>query len=164
MAGPTRKPPPQFEAAAELRARGSSWDAAARELERNEKTLRDWAKKFPRQWAAALRRFERQFVREAAAESVLTLRKQLRSEDEKVVRDAAAALIRYATVRSKSVPKKPRSASAPSPEIAAVAEFVGGLDDEEVATLLRELRSAPADPGIGPVAAPPPTALAKRSE
>lgn len=36
-----RKPPPQFDRAAEHRARGLSWHAAARELGRNEKTLRE---------------------------------------------------------------------------------------------------------------------------
>ncbi len=62
-----RKPPPQFDRAAEHRARGLSWDAAARELGRNEKTLREWAKRLPREWAAALRRLESIITREATA-------------------------------------------------------------------------------------------------
>ena len=73
MAKATRKFPAQFEAAAELRARGSSWEAAAKELDKNEKTLRDWSKKFPREWAALLRKFESQIAKEATAESVLII-------------------------------------------------------------------------------------------
>ena len=64
MAKATRKFPAQFEAAAELRARGSSWEAAAKELDKNEKTLRDWSKKFPREWAALHRKFESQITKE----------------------------------------------------------------------------------------------------
>lgn len=163
MAKVTRKIPTQFPAAAELRARGSSWEAAAKELGKNEKTLREWSKKFSREWAAALRKFEAQIAKEATAESVLTLRKQLRSEDEKVAREAAAAIIKYAATRRKPAAKKARDPKV-APEIAAIAEFVGGLTDEEVAALLCELESAPADLEAGALAAPPPAALAERPE
>lgn len=163
MAKAERKLPAPFAAAAELRARGSSWEAAAKELGKNEKTLREWAKKFPREWAALLRKFEAQIAKEATAESVLTLRKQLRSEDEKVGREAAATLIKYAATRRKPAAKKPRDAKV-APEVAAIAEFVGGLTDDEVAALLRELETAPADLEAGTRAATPAAALAERSE
>lgn len=141
-AKPTRTIPPQLEAAAERRARGMSWEAAAKELGRNEKTLRDWAKKFPEAWRAALARCEVQIASEAKAESVLTLRKQLRSDDEKIARDAAAELIRYATTKRRTASRKSGRSRQFTSEIAAIAEFVGGLTDEETTALLRELRSA----------------------
>ncbi len=160
-----RKPPPQFDRAAEHRARGLSWDAAARELGRNEKTLREWARKFPREWAAALRKCEAAVAREATAESVHALRTQLRSEDEKVGRAAAASLIQYALTKTrKSASRKGRRAAALAPDVAALAEFVGGLTDAEAETLLRELREPAPAAGTGPDAAPPPPSLAERSE
>ncbi|MBL8866062.1 MAG: hypothetical protein JNK93_10935 [Planctomycetia bacterium] len=159
-----RKPPPQFDRAAEHRARGLSWDAAARELGRNEKTLREWAKKFPREWAAALRRHESTIAREATAESVHALRKQLRSEDEKIGRAAAASLIQYALTKSRKSPSRKGRPAALAPDTAALAEFVEGLTDAEAETLLRELRAAPPAAGTGADAAPAPTTLAERSE
>ncbi|QEL15807.1 hypothetical protein [Limnoglobus roseus] len=136
--------PTLFLRAAELRVRGSSWDAIAKDVGRAEKTVREWVRTYPREWRKAVRDAEGQVAQEATAESVLTLRRQLRSDDEKTSREAAAALIKFAALK-----QKPRTRAKPTrgpkvpPPVAALAEFVGGLTDEEVTTLLRELRRVP---------------------
>ncbi len=156
--------PPELEKMAEWRARGLSWEAVGREVKKSESTLHRWTKEFPREWQAALRKFETMIRREALAESVLTLRKMLRSEDEKIGRSAAAELIRFVTSKQ-IVNKKTHSTSNPgTSEIAAIAEFVGGLSDDEMAILLRELQSRPADSGTDADASPEAAIVAARSE
>jgi hypothetical protein len=147
---PRRKPsalPPLFLRAAELRARGASWEGVAKEIGRAEKTIRGWTRTYAAAWRKAVRDAGRQFAEEAAAESVLTLRKQLRSEDEKVCREAAAALIKFAAGRKPTPRKKGDAKSRLASQAAALAEFVGGLTDAEVTTLLRELRDDPLPAG-----------------
>lgn len=161
---PPRRLPDRFDRAVEQRARGASWVAAAREIGRRERTLRKWAKRFPDEWRRALTQWEAAVAREAAAESVFTLRMQLRSNDEKVVRAAADSLIQYALARAKaarSVRSKPGSIR--STEATALAEFLGDLTDAEQHTLLAHLRST-ADAGVGPSPDAPDIALAPRSE
>src|SRR5437763_156586 len=89
------KPPPDsaLARAAELRAGGASWEAVAEVVRRAADTVRQWPARYPDRWQAALRAAERKQACEATAEAVLVLRKLLRSEDEKVARDAARALI-----------------------------------------------------------------------
>ena len=89
------KPPAEsvLARAAELRAAGSNWEVVAAKLHRAAETVRKWPALYPTEWQAALRTTERRLVFEAGAESVLILRQLLRSEDEKVRRDAAKFLI-----------------------------------------------------------------------
>jgi predicted transcriptional regulator len=148
-------PPPFFFRAAELRARGASWDAVAKEIGRTERTIRGWTRTFAAAWRKAVRDAGRQFAEEAA-ESVLTLRKQLRSEDAKVCREAAAALVKFAAGRKPVPRKKSDPKSRLTSQAAALAEFVGGLTDAEVTTLLRELRDEPSPAGTDA----PPAAVA----
>lgn len=92
-----KHPPPAatFARAAELRAAGSSWEAVAREVGRAAETVRKWPYYFPDLWRAAFAEAKKAVVEEVAAESVLKLRQQLRSKNEKTVRDAAQKLIQY---------------------------------------------------------------------
>src|SRR4051812_48296644 len=78
--------------AAELRAGGAKWEAVAAQLHRAADTVRRWPRQYPDRWDIALRDAERRSVCEAAAESVHVLRTLLRSNDEKVRRDAARSL------------------------------------------------------------------------
>lgn len=157
------KPPSAvlFSRAAELRVRGSSWEAIAKEVGRAEKTVREWVRTYPREWQKAVREAEAQVAQEATAESVLTLRRQLRSDDEKTTREAAAALIKFAATKKPRPRTKPRGAKA-SPQVASMAEFVGGLTDEEVTALLHELRRPAA--GGDAVAATPDRGQPPRAE
>jgi hypothetical protein len=79
--------------AAELRAGGLSWEAVAAKVGRSAETVRKWPAAHPDRWKALIHAAERRLAREAGAESVLILRQLLRSEDEKVRRDAARLLL-----------------------------------------------------------------------
>lgn len=92
---PANKPPPDelLTHAAELRAAGLSWEAVAAKVGRSAETARRWPSTYPDRWQALLQAAERRLVCEAGAESVLILRQLLRSNDEKVRRDAARLLV-----------------------------------------------------------------------
>src|SRR5690242_7107012 len=97
--GPARPPlTPETDAllleAAELRAGGSSWDAAARKLglaaDEPRGLARAHRKLYRRYYADAYR----EVIDDSFAEAVLSLRRQLRSDDEKAARESAGYLAR----------------------------------------------------------------------
>ena len=128
--------------AAELRAGGSSWEAVAAKTNRAAETVRRWPTLYPDRWHAALRDAERRLVCEAGAESVLVLRQLLRSDDEKVRRDAARFLIdlrlELAKLDQKTAPDTP-----PAPPMSADArsliDFLESHTDEELARIADEM-------------------------
>ena len=85
----------QIERAAELRAKGSSWEAVAQEMGLPASTLRLWPTKYADCWLASFRRAETDVFTEAVAEAIRALRKQLRSEEPVDVRDAAKQLLGF---------------------------------------------------------------------
>jgi hypothetical protein len=127
--------------AAELRAGGASWDAVAAKLRRSANTVSRWPSLYPDAWAAELRRAADRFAADAAAEAVLVLRSLLRSDDDKIKRDAGRLLLRL----------RPRPSTDPAPsgtgESAQLAAYLGGLSDDEVTAILDEYRSRPAGTG-----------------
>src|SRR5690348_6785456 len=80
--------------AAELRAGGSTWEQVGRKLGEDPATVRSWAAADPGRWTAALKAARREVVRDAFAEAALTLRRQLRSDDDRTARDAAGWFFR----------------------------------------------------------------------
>lgn len=134
-----------IDTAAELRAGGASWDAVAAAVGRAADTVRRWPRAYPGRWQAAYRAAERQLLTEAAAESVLTLRKQLRSDDERAGRDAADKLLKHRAAgrpRRRTKPKRAVPARA-----VRLAEYVHGLTDDQLDALIAELDAAPAGGG-----------------
>ncbi len=95
------------ERAAEMKAAGSSWEAIATALQRTVQTVKKWPRVYANEWQELFGQFEKQFVDEAAAESVLALRKQLRIEKSTLSVQAADKLIRYRISRAKSTPAPP---------------------------------------------------------
>lgn len=123
--------------AAELRAGGSSWEAVAAQVGRAAGTVRRWPTLYRARWAAALRAAEARIATEAAAESVLTLRQQLRSEDHKLSRDAAHKLIQYRVALGKKKPARPtKTGPAPGSEVVRVAAYLEALSDDQRDQLL----------------------------
>lgn len=122
--------------AAELRAAGGTWEAVAAKIHRAADAVRKWPRDYADRWKLALREAERRLVCEAAAESVLVLRTLLRSEDEKVSRDAARSLTDLRLDLSKleiaagSEPSQPLTSEA-----ARILAFLDGHPDEELARL-----------------------------
>ena len=91
---PAMKPPPDkllplLTTAAELKVAGASWAAVAQRVGRSPDTVRRWPALYPDAWQRLVCYAERQLHADVGAESVTTLRQMLRSEDEKIRRDAA---------------------------------------------------------------------------
>jgi hypothetical protein len=123
--------------AAELRAAGSSWEVVAAQVGRAARTVRRWPTLYRARWAAALRAAEARIATEAAAESVLTLRQQLRSEDGEVSRDAAHKLIQYRVALGKKKTTRPTPTDPPpSSEVVRVATYLESLSDDQRDQLL----------------------------
>src|SRR5687767_3826217 len=105
---PSNKPPSDdvLATVAELRAGGLSWEAVAARVGKSVRTVQRWPTRYPFRWRKYLAAAEDQLLAEAAAESVHTLRGQLRSEDDKARRDAADKLLRFrlAGLRKKKPP------------------------------------------------------------
>ncbi|HET6572972.1 MAG TPA: hypothetical protein VFG68_05165 [Fimbriiglobus sp.] len=126
-----------FAEAAELRAAGSSWEVVAAQVGRAARTVRRWPTLYRARWAAALRAAEARIATEAAAESVLTLRQQLRSEDGKVSRDAAHKLIQYRVALGKKKVARPNKTDPPpGSEVVRVAAYLESLSDDQREELL----------------------------
>lgn len=134
---PRRAPSPELRErvarAAELRAEGRPWAAVAEQLGLATATVQAYPRRHPKLWAVAERRAWDRALAEAAAEAVTTLRRLLRSDDEKVNRDAAAKLVQYAARRLR--PPAARKAE-PTPPLVSYLE---GLSHDELTTLAAEL-------------------------
>ncbi len=149
------KPPPDslLAQAAELRAGGNSWEIVAEKVGRTPQTVRRWPEAYPEKWAAALRAAESQLLSEATAESVHTLRRQLRSSDEKSSREAAQKLISFRVALGKKPGKSKRKRVAkPRTDAARLVAYLEGLSDAELEALANDLErrgadSPPASPG-----------------
>ena len=93
-----------LERMAEMKAAGASWEAIAIALHRKVQTMKKWSRVYANEWQELFGQFEKQYLDEAAAESVLALRKQLRIEESTLSVQAADKLIRYRISRAKSTP------------------------------------------------------------
>lgn len=138
--------------AADLRAAGLSWDTVAARLLRPADEVRAWPTLYATEWRTALHAAERRLVGEASAESVLILRQLLRSQDEKVRRDAAKFLVDLRL----GLAKLDQPASPPPPPVASdTARFVAYLEGhthEQLAELVAACRrpDVPGDGGAVP--------------
>jgi hypothetical protein len=142
----TAKPPAEsvLARAAELRAAGSSWESVAAKLNRAADAVRKWPTLYPAQWQAALHTAERRLVCETSAEAVLILRNLLRSDDEKVRRDAARFLIDLRL----ELFKLDRTSAADSPpqltsDAARLVAFLEGHSDDELDRLVADMQHVP---------------------
>ena len=131
------KPPTHLLAlAAELRAGGASWATVAKTVNRRQPTVKRWPEMYPELWAAHLAVAERQLVSDAAAEGVHVLRRQLRSEDDKTSRDAAAKLLDFKLAGDKRAPPPD---PAPKSRHHRIADHLEGLTDDQLQHLFDDL-------------------------
>jgi len=158
-----RNQPPSDELlnrAAELRAGGAKWEAVGAQLHRSVAAVRRWPREYPDRWKTALCEAERRLVCEAAAESVLVLRTLLRSDDEKVRRDAARFLTDLKLDIAKIDLTRGNGEAPPlGSDAARVVAFLDGHTDDELAALLANLFPAfpahqPSDAEPGAAACP----------
>lgn len=138
---PTNTPPPDelLELTAELRAGGLSWEVVAAKVGRSAETVRKWPAAYPDRWKAHLHAAERRLAREAAAESMLILRQLLRSDDEKIRRDAARLLsnlrLEFDKIDQRAAARSPAGATQ-SDAVRLLAHFLGIYTDEQLTQLV----------------------------
>ena len=131
--------------AAEIRDTGLSWESVAREVKRAVRTVYYWQRKYADRWTAALLQAERLMTAQSDCESVLTLRKLLLSDDERIRWHAAKCLIARRIERDKIERKSPAVPPIPlSSEAARVIAFMDGHSDEELAAITAEFAQLPA--------------------
>jgi hypothetical protein len=140
---PKNQAPPDelLRTAAEMRAGGASWPAVGKAVGRCAATVSRWPFFYAARWADYLAEASTDLLTEAAAESLLVLRRQLRSKSELASRDAAGKIIRFhTTTRAKdhALPA-PLAADRPvRPSVLALSEYLEGLSDAEFAHLSAE--------------------------
>ena len=131
MSPPVTKIVRAVEAAAELRALGHSWEYVARKVRRSPDTVRRWPRLYPDLWARVATDTRRDRTTEAAGEAVAVLRDLLRSEDEKVRREAARDLL------ARAPDAEPAESSPPAAtRFHLIADYLGGLTDDDRRQLL----------------------------
>jgi hypothetical protein len=143
-----RPKPPSVELlahAAELRAAGATWETVAKQVQRAVRTVSGWPRKYADRWTTALVQAERLLAAQSDCESVLTLRKLLLSDDERVRWHAAKCLIARRVERDKLALKAPPASPTPlTSEAARLIAFLDGQPDEELATIVADLTPLPA--------------------
>ena len=83
-------PPPEvLRRAAEMRANGNSWEFVGRKLGVDADAARAWADADPVAWRQAVAHARTEITRDGIAEATVAFRQQLRSDDDRTVRDAA---------------------------------------------------------------------------
>ena len=122
--------------AATLRAEGRAWAAIAEELGVTAATAQGYPRRYPKLWAVAERRAWDRALAEAAAEAVTTLRRLLRSDDEKVNRDAAGKLVQFAARRL-----RPPAAKKVTPPVTPILAHVETMNHDELTTESRTILS-----------------------
>lgn len=143
---PRQQPPSDdtFARAAELRAAGSSWETVAKQVRRAVRTVSGWPRRYADRWTAALTAAERRLAAQADVESVLTLRKLLLSDDERIRWHAAKSLVARRIERDKLDRKSPAAAGSPlSSDAARLIAYLDGQPDEELAAIVADLARLP---------------------
>ena len=130
--------------AAELRVLGNSWERAASEMKIPVGRLRQWPVRYRGRWRKIHADAERRLMLEATAEAVATLRKQLRSKDEKSSRDAAQKIVQIRIALQKSRNPK-RAKGSPQTDLGRAAAYLEGLNREETEELLGSGEAGDAD-------------------
>src|SRR5262245_51993593 len=125
--------------AAELRAGGTVWETVAATVGRSVDTCRRWPRKYPDLWRRAYGAAARENLAGGGAEGLRMLRALLRSEDEKVKRDAARVL---ATLFARA--RRSRRLHGPAPEADPLSAVAEALTDDQLRALLAGTSITPA--------------------
>jgi hypothetical protein len=129
--------------AAEMRAGGAKWEDVAAAIGKRKITLLKWIKQFADEWRAALKEAEESTISEAGAESILRLRTQLRSKDEKVAHDAARTLTTL-RLNLEKLGGQEADARPVTPDDARTLTFLSGKSDDELSAVLAAVEAVPA--------------------
>ena len=137
-------PPPThlIRTAADLRAAGNAWERVADEVGYTPAEVREWPQRYPARWRKGIDAAVRRALAESTAEAILQLRKQLRSEDEKSVREAGLKLVQVRVMMDKARrPAKGDQQQPTSPPGYAdrLLALVRGMTDEQLAEEVAEM-------------------------
>jgi hypothetical protein len=129
--------PAKVRRAALLRAEGLPWAAVAAKLGVTLGRVKLWPARYPQLWRRATLCAEERLLHEATAECIHTLRRQLRSDDDKTVRDAAARLIALRLAwRKTRPPRKGGPQSSPTSSLARrTVAYLEALPDADTAVV-----------------------------
>jgi len=146
-----------LERAATLRAQGLSWEAVAAAVKRTPNRCCSWPREHPVRWRKFSRRAFDELRQNAVAESMATLRMQLRADDDKTKTLAAVTLLKQPLARAKPAPRGKTAAKPASTRAIRMAEYVEGLSDGELEALLQTpaVAAAASDPSPGDAAPEP---------
>jgi len=127
--------------AADLRARGVSWAAVAAKVGRKVDTVEEWPKRYADVWKQALAEGRLAAASETASEGGAVLRLLLRSNDEKIKRDAVRLSLEFeARALERTQPAAERDAEdTPDSEAVRIVKFAQGMSHDELRALLREV-------------------------
>lgn len=123
---------------ARLRASGFSWGAVAKELGVHESTVSRRTKS-DSTWSNLLAEAEVAIARETTSEAVMLLRQELRAEEPKDRRDAAAKLLRYtyqAVRQAPSLAKGAVEAKVPT-EFEFAVNFLKGKSPKQIEAIFK---------------------------
>jgi Homeodomain-like domain len=119
-----------IERAAQLRATGMGYLEIARELGRPVNTVRNWSYTYRDHWNQLMATHQQGVTTDAYSEALASLRVLLRSDDERIRRDAAKAIL-DTTGPIQPVPDQP-----PITDLHRFADYLEGLSDEDLLALL----------------------------
>lgn len=135
--------------AAELRAKGGSWEAVAELVGEPEQVCSGWPALYPSLWRRLFRAARRRMKQECRAEAQHTLRTLLRSAQEQTRLAAAQALLKALAIT------KAEPAPSVDTDLAEYAREVRGYSDEQLEHALRKaLGEFDRDSGDAPATSP----------
>ena len=125
--------------AAELRAHGLSWDATAARVHTTPDELRQLVRDLAPEYREASRAARKEVADEAFTEALLTLRRELRSDDDEARRFAAGCLLKLRMTLMRHRPRRPAAAAMPrrSAEDERLIAFLTEHTDEELDEFIR---------------------------
>lgn len=149
--------------AAELRAAGYSWDSISPKMGRSTRTCRRWPTLYPDDWDKRFYSATRRLAEEIGSEGRITLKRLLRSKDEKITEGAGKFLSRLLEKAEDAFYRKTDQTNRQTDKDTTKPSILENLDDDQKRALLdefvvrrmAELRAAqsggesPASPPVG---------------
>ncbi len=134
---PDRPPAHLIRTAADLRADGNAWERVAELVDHSPAEVRTWPQRYPARWQKAFAAAVQRALVEGTCETITVLRKQLRSKNDKSVREAGVKLVQIRVVLEKAArPAKGDTQPTTSPPGYAdrLLALVRGMTDEQIAS------------------------------
>ena len=123
---------------AELRAAGFSWDSIGPQMGRSARTCRRWPTLYPDDWDRLFELAERRIIEELGSEGRRTLKRMLRSKNEKLQQDTGKFLSRLRFDSKAAHERKADQTGGRESKYAPYIAFLETLDDDQARAFLDE--------------------------